>query len=73
MFASDLRHGAPGGRGRCSTRQLHREYGDVVRFKVGVNWWNLVVHPDDIWDVCVKRQKIFWKPKLVKRLLKHGV
>jgi cytochrome P450 len=49
-------------------RTLAAEHGDVVRFKVGGKWWTLVVHPDDIWDICVKRQARFTKPPIVGRL-----
>ena len=49
-------------------QMLHEEYGDVVRFKIGVGYWNLIVNPDDIWDICVKRQANFTKPHLVGRL-----
>jgi len=49
-------------------QMLHEEYGDVVRFQIGVQHWNLIVNPADIWDICVKRQANFTKPHLVGRL-----
>ncbi len=47
---------------------LHRAYGDVVRFRVGPSYWYLVAHPEDIWDMMVKRPKVFLKPAVARRL-----
>ena len=47
---------------------LQKAYGDVVRFRIGPSNWYLVSHPEDIWDIMVKKADQFKKPKIAKRL-----
>lgn len=47
---------------------LQRAYGDVVRFRIGPSHWYLVSHPDDIWDILVKKAGSFQKPRIARRL-----
>lgn len=49
---------------------LQRAYGDVVHFRVGFQDWYLLSNPEHVWDVCVRRQSLFHKPDLAKRLWK---
>jgi len=43
-------------------------HGDVVKFRIGFHDWILVNDPKIVWDICVKRQREFLKPKIAKRL-----
>lgn len=47
---------------------VHRAYGDVARFRVGPSHWYLIAHPEDIWDVMVRKPDVFIKPNVAKRL-----
>lgn len=49
---------------------LQRAYGDIVHFRVGFQDWYLLSNPEHVWDVCVRRQALFNKPDLAKRLWK---
>lgn len=45
-------------------------YGDIVHFRVGFQDWYLLSNPEHVWDVTVRRQDLFHKPQLAKRLWK---
>ena len=47
-----------------------KTYGDVTRFRVGIENWYMLAHPDDVWDVLVNKASKFNKPKIAKRLWK---
>ncbi len=47
---------------------VHRAYGDIARFRVGPSYWYLLAHPEDIWEVMVRRPKVFLKPRIARRL-----
>lgn len=46
---------------------LARQHGDVVAYRMGPEKATLLVHPDDIKDVLVTRQRCFHKGNLLKR------
>jgi cytochrome P450 len=48
-----------------AAREAH---GDVVGFRIGFHDWILINDPKIVWDICVKRQREFLKPKIAKRL-----
>ena len=48
---------------------MAEEYGDICKFKVGLDTWHLVNNAAFI-DVTVKKANIFHKPRFVKRLWK---
>ena len=49
---------------------MAEEYGDICKFKVGLDTWHLVNNAEFIHDVTVKKANIFHKPRLAKRLWK---
>ncbi len=49
---------------------MAEQYGDICKFKVGLDTWHLVNNAEFIHDVTVKKANIFHKPRLAKRLWK---
>jgi cytochrome P450 len=49
---------------------MAEKYGDICKFKVGLDTWHLVNNAEFIHDVTVKKANIFHKPRLAKRLWK---
>ena len=52
--------------GFCSG--VARDYGDVARFRVGLDDWYLLSNAADIHDVCVTRAKLFHKPRIARQI-----
>lgn len=49
-------------------RYVSRAYGDVAHFKVAMQDWYLLTHPDDIWSVMTEQKDVFLKPKIARKL-----
>lgn len=51
--------------------KMAEQYGDICKFRVGLDTWHLVNRADFIHDITVKKASIFHKPRLAKRLWKQ--
>lgn len=49
-------------------QDVWREYGDVVRFRLGPMDAFLIAHPDDVKHVLVDNEKNYWKGRALRKL-----